>query len=271
MERAASSTALGVAVLRAVHQIADGTPRVLDDAISGRLVERAALARALAADGAPARALRAHVVLRSRFAEDRLQAAVARGVRQLVVLGAGFDTFAYRQPAWAHALRVFEVDHPASQRAKQARLRGAGIAIPGNVCFVAIDFAHTALRDGLAPSGFAPDEPAFFSWLGVMMYLDQDAIDAVLRYVAARPAGSEIAFSFAHAGAVTNRGAQARAAALGEPWLSRFEPDALVRKLRDLGFSAVTLPTPEDAARYFGARSDALRAPERVAIGTAIV
>jgi methyltransferase (TIGR00027 family) len=270
MERPPSSTALGVAVLRAVHQIADGVPRVLDDPVSRRLVDGSALERALAADSAPARALRAHVVLRSRFAEDRLQAAVARGVRQAVVLGAGFDTFAYRQPEWARALRIFEVDHPASQRAKRARLADAGIAAPPNVSYVAIDFARTSLRDGLAPSGFALGEPVFFSWLGVMMYLDEVAIDAVLRYAADRPAGSEIAFSFAHA-AATNRGAEMRAAELGEPWLSRFEPDVLVRKLRDFGFAEVTMVTPADAARYFGTRSDALRAPERVAIGTAIV
>jgi methyltransferase (TIGR00027 family) len=271
MERAASSTALGVAVLRAVHQTVDGTPRVLDDPISGRLVGTAALERAVAAEGAGARVLRAHVVLRSRFAEERLEAAVARGVRQLVVLGAGFDTFAYRQPGWARALRVFEVDHPASQRAKQTRVREAGVAIPANVSYVAIDFAHTSLADGLAASEFALDAPAFFSWLGVMMYLDEGAIDAVLRFVAARPAGSELAFSFAHAGAAPNGGAEARATAAGEPWLSRFEPDALARKLEEHGFSAVTMLTAERAARYFGPRSDALRPPERVAIGTAIV
>jgi methyltransferase (TIGR00027 family) len=271
MERAASATALGVTVLRAVHQVADGAPRVLDDPISARLVDPAVLARAVAADGAGAQALRAHVVLRSRFAEGRLEAAVARGVQQCVVLGAGFDTFAYRQPEWARTLRIFEVDHPASQRAKRERLAAAGIAVPENVTFVAIDFAATSLQDGLATSGFDPQAPAFFSWLGVMMYLDETAIDAVLRYVASRPAGSEIAFSFASADPGASRKVEALAAAAGEPWLSRFDPAVLRRKLHEHGFRAVTLLGPEEARRYFGERSDQLRAPERVSIGSAVV
>jgi methyltransferase (TIGR00027 family) len=270
-ERAASATALGVAVLRAVHAVADEAPRVLDDPIAAQLVDPAALDRALDRDNPGARALRAHVVLRSRFAEERLEAAVARGVRQLVVLGAGFDTFAYRQPAWASTLRIFEADHPASQRAKRERLAAAGIAIPENVTFVAIDFATTSLLDGFAASTFDPDRPVFFSWLGVMMYLDEGAIDAVLRYVAARPEGSELAFSFASADPAASRAAEERAKALGEPWLTRFEPAALESKLHAHGFRSVTLLQPANARRYFGDRSDLLRAPERVSIGSAIV
>lgn len=258
-------------MLRAVHAVADGMPRVLDDPISARLVDRAALDRALDGDNPGARALRAHVVLRSRFAEERLEAAVRRGVQQCVILGAGFDTFAYRQPQWAHALRVFEVDHPASQRAKHDRLAAAGIAIPDNVTFVAINFKHTSLADGFAASDFDTDRPAFFSWLGVMMYLDEGAIDAVLRYVAARPAGSELAFSFASADPAASRAAEERATALGEPWLTRFEPAALEVKLRAHGFGSVALLQPADARGYFGERSDLLRAPERVSIGSAIV
>ena len=136
-------------------------------------------------------ALRVRVLLRSRFAEARLAAAVRRGVRQLVELGAGYGTFAYRAPAWARDVRIFEVDEPATQGDKRARLARAGIAPPSNLTFVPIDFETTQLPDALAARGFAATQPAFFSWLGVIPYLTRDAVEAVLRFVAsARPAAA---------------------------------------------------------------------------------
>jgi len=108
-----------------------------------------------------------HVVIRSRFAEDRLAAAVDRGVTQYVLLGARFDTFAYRQPPLVNLLRIIEIDHPQSQQAKKERLVSAGIEIPANVEFADIDFEHETLGEGFKRHGVSMLEPTLFSWLGV--------------------------------------------------------------------------------------------------------
>jgi methyltransferase (TIGR00027 family) len=277
-ERAESSTAAGVATLRAAHQLLDGEPKILDDPIAVRLLDPGTLERIrrepelFAHPGALA--LRSHVVLRSRFTEDRLAEAVGRGVGQYVVLGAGFDTFAYRQPEWAHGLRLFEVDHPASQRAKVARLTAAGVALPANLELVPIDFEHVTIEEGMARSGFDPRLPALFSWLGVTMYLTLPAIDAVLSFVAALPPGTEVVLTFAHPDAPDTPGGRlaAAAAALGEPWISRFTSGELAQRLYDHGFSHVAfLRPPEATDRYFRGRTDALLPPRRSSLVSAIV
>ena len=141
--------------------------------------------------------MRTHVVLRSRFTEDRLAEAASRGITQYVILGAGFDTFAYRQLVWAKALKIFKVDQPATQAQKQLRLEQAGMELPPNLSFAGINFEHESLRDGPLRNGVSLTEPSFFSWLGVTMYLKEDAIDAVLWTIAQFPPESEIAFTFA--------------------------------------------------------------------------
>jgi methyltransferase (TIGR00027 family) len=273
-----SQTARSVAVLRAAHQVIDAEPRILDDPVIGQLLDPSTL-EVIRSDPERFRspglnALRAHVVIRSRYAEERLAAAVARGIRQYVILGAGFDTFAYRQPPWAERLRIFEVDHPASQRAKRERLDAAQVAIPANLEFVPIDFEVTRLRDGLRACSFDPTMPTFASWLGVMMYLSADAVAEVFRFVVALPRSSEIVFTFASSqGTDPERSRLAtRAAAHGEPWRTWFAPDDLVRQLRATGFSQVTLLTPVDSEeRYIRDRNDGLRAPRRTSIASATV
>ncbi|HZR81675.1 MAG TPA: class I SAM-dependent methyltransferase [Candidatus Binatia bacterium] len=252
-----SRTALGAAFLRAAHQVLDD-PRVLDDPIAPRLLGADAEAE-LGADPAhfetpEMRGMRAFIALRSRYAEDHLARAVARGVRQLVVLGAGFDTFAYRNPH--PELRVLEVDRPATQAAKRARLAEAGIAIPGSLAFVPLDFERETLGAGLARAGFRAHVPSFFSWLGVTVYLTRDAVMQTLRFVATETApGSEIVFTFVEA---PNPLAE-RTAELGERWQSYFEPAALARELAGLGFSSTEHLDPVAAnRRYFGGRSDGL-------------
>jgi methyltransferase (TIGR00027 family) len=276
-----SRTSLGVAWLRAAHQIVDAEPHILDDPIVGRLLDPRAIDRIrtdparLQSDGA--RALRAHVVVRSRYAEDRLQDAVARGVRQLVVLGAGLDTFAYRQPTWAGALRIFEVDWPATQADKRARLARAAVPVPDNVVFVPIDFERTPAADALASHGFDAAAPAFVSWLGVMMYLTRDAIAAVFAFVRALPPSSEIAFSFmpapADAPAASDGQSFAdRVASLGEPLRTHIAPEELVTWLTGMGFAEVTLLTPEEIdARYVDGRADGLRSSRHTTIASARV
>lgn len=267
--RAASSTALGVLALRAAHQLIDDAPRILDDPVAVRLVDPWMI-RKMVRYGKGARdrrvdGLRAHIVTRSRYTEDRLGEAVQRGTAQYVVLGAGFDTFAYRQPTWARELRIFEVDHLASQEAKRARLARAGIDVPGNVRFVPIDFETTPLRAGLVAGGVALDRPTFFSWLGVLVYLDQGAIDAVFDAVARLPAGSEIVFTFSpHDRDGAASGLARRASRMGEPWKTRLEPDALLAQLRRAGFSDCGLVDPAELAdRYFRDRHDGLPPPRR--------
>jgi methyltransferase (TIGR00027 family) len=272
-ERSPSRTALAVAVMRAVHQRRDAEPKILEDPIAARLLPPGLLEDVLADperwQGEDRLMLRSHVVARSRFAEERLATAARRGVVQVVILGAGYDTFAYRQPPWAHDLRIVEIDAPATQRAKLARLAAAQIAIPPNVAYLPVDFERTPLGDAL-PKAIDVTRPTFFSWLGVMMYLEPAAIDAVFRAVRALPRGSEIVFSYAGPRSGDTR-LEDNAAAVGEPWLSRSTPDELRAQLTALGFGEIELPTAlEVAMRYFAGRHD-LPAPPRPSVGAAIV
>jgi len=255
----------------------DGLPKILDDTaviplLGSTIVDRVLSDRARL-DAPGARALRSHVVLRSRYAEDRLAEAVQRGLRQFLVLGAGFDTFAYRQPAWAHDLRIFEVDQPASQQAKRARLEASGLAIPSNLTFVAADFEHRTLHDILVDGGVDISQPTFISWLGVTVYLTEPAIDAVFRFVASLPASSEIVFTFYSKDPGGLRPLEERVAELGEPFKTWFEPADLDAKLRGFGFSEVTFLMPEQAAaRYFPEpRPDNLPPPQRINTASARV
>ena len=274
-ERGASRTALGVAALRALHLIADDEPKILRDPIAGRLLGDEG-ARSIQPGGrardASLKPLRAQVLLRSRYAEDRLAEAVKRGVRQCVILGAGLDTFAYRQPEWAAPLRLFEVDHSASQADKRARLERAGVAVPANLDYVAIDFETTSLRDGLAASALDFDQPTFFTCLGVMVYLTPEAVDAIFDLVASFPASSEIAFTYSPP-QLRPSATAARAAAQGEPWLSRISQGDLTRQLKRLGFADVAFLDYEQARRaYFPARRlDGLEPPRRGTIAAAVV
>lgn len=201
------------------------------------------------------RPLRLFIAARSRFAEDAAAAAIARGVRQVVVLGAGLDTFALRNPE--PDARVFEVDHPATQAWKRARLAEEGLAVPGTLVFVPVDFERDELGASLAACGFAADRPAFYLWLGVVPYLTRDAVLAVLRFVAAR-AGSEIAFDYYEP--LERRAPEARAraeafaervAAAGEPLVCQLAPEELHAALRELGYGEIEdLDVPGIAARY---------------------
>ncbi|HTL99319.1 MAG TPA: class I SAM-dependent methyltransferase [Holophagaceae bacterium] len=271
-ERASSRTALAVAALRAAHQSVDQKPLILEDPVAARLLDPAALDRmrekAAELNSPGARGLRSHVVLRSRFAEDCLRERVETGLAQFVILGAGLDTFAYRQPAWARSLRVFEVDHPASQEAKRARLRAGGLDLPSNLTFAPVDFESSSLQEGLEAAGVDFSSPAFFSWLGVTMYLTEEAIDAVLRLAAGFPAGSAMILTFAQpddGSDATRTGLADKAAQAGEPWIARFTPRQMEARLRDAGFSSVFFLSPEEAAnRYYRDRTDGLPPPRKI-------
>ncbi|MBV8547588.1 MAG: class I SAM-dependent methyltransferase [Acidobacteria bacterium] len=268
-EGQASRTADRVAERRAAHQVRD-RPLVLDDPIALRII-RPEVAHELRTNPPKHETtklgpyLRAFFVMRSRFAEDALASAVADGVRQYVVLGAGFDTFAYRNPF--PELRVFEVDHPATQAIKRQRLAHSQIEIPSSLTFVPIDFTTTKLDDALRGAGFDETEPAFFSWLGVVPYLERPAIDATFQYIASLPEKTAVAFDYSvppQSLSWTQRlvfNAMAnRVAAIGEPWKTFFDPATLLADLRRLGFtSAEDFGADALNARYFADRTDKLR------------
>jgi methyltransferase (TIGR00027 family) len=241
-ETKASRTAIGALALRALHQTLDPEP-AYEDGVAVRLYAGVALGPASTRfdeDRAGSEALRKHIARRTVFAEERLRRAVLeRGVAQYVVLGAGYDTFAYRQPEWARGLRVVEVDQPATQRAKRNALALGGIAIPSNVGFTEIDFERTPLRDGLAQSGLDLVQPVFFSWLGVTMYLVRETVEQTLETVAGFGSGTEIAFTFTRTGRSGALGD--RVAAAGEPWLTAFEDDELEALLRSAGFGTIEI------------------------------
>ena len=280
--REASRTALGTAYLRAAHQLLDAPPRVLEDPVAVRLLGKDAsqnIWEAVKRYRSPeTSALRSHVVLRSRFAEDRLAAAVQRGVSQYVILGAGFDTFAFRQPDWAKSLKIFEIDHRDTQLVKRSFLTKASLDLPANVRFAQIDFEHESLLEGLCRHHVSVEEPTFFSWLGVTVYLKEAAIDAALKSMATYPSGSEVVLTFKQPIVkTTGKAAEAarklaeNVASVGEPFVSFFEPKAMEAKLLSAGFSKVEFLDLETAdTRYFASRPADLPRPRHINIVSGI-
>jgi methyltransferase (TIGR00027 family) len=267
-----SQTLLRSAIRRATHQVLD-RPVIFDDPIALQVVPEAAyptVVASLAADGSPDPVLlRSLFAMRSRFAEDRLAEAVARGSRQYVMLGVGLDTFAWRQPDFARAIQLFSVDHPASLAFTQQLLRERGLSQPGNLAFVPADLEGDNVASRLRECGFDATLPSFCSMLGVMQYLTLPAIDALMTFVSSLAPGSEIVFSFALPEAeLTGYDLQALKMSmrftngLGEPWQTRLRPRDWVAKLQSLKFREIFHLTPALAQqRYFSNRSDNLRAP----------
>jgi methyltransferase (TIGR00027 family) len=265
-----SRTAFSVAIRRAAHQLRDH-PKVFDDPLALRIIGTEAATR-LEGRRFPARKLgiparRAFLAARSRFAEDELAKAVQNGTRQYVVLGAGLDTFAYRNPFATAGLRVFEVDHPATQAWKRDRLAAGGITVPPEMVFVPVDFERQILPDALRSAGFDLSEKAFFCWLGVVFYLTPAAFAETAGFIASMPQGSGVAFDYLVAR--TSLGLKerfmldalsSRVALAGEPFHLFFEPDNLTRQLRQIGFRQIEdLGSVEINSRYFDHRADGLR------------
>jgi methyltransferase (TIGR00027 family) len=260
----ASKTALGVAIRRAAHQLVDAPP-VLDDPIAVRLIGEGYRGQMGRASHPVGRDLRSFVAARSRYAEDRLAEAVERGARQYVVLGAGLDTFAYRNPH--SGLRVFEVDLPATQEWKRALLDKAGIARPEGLRFVPLDFEHQTLAEGLAEAEFDRGAAAFFGWLGVVPYLTLAAFQATMRVIAQLPAGSGVSFDYAvRPESLSAVGRKAfdtlagRVAAAGEPFQLFFTPEEMEAELKRAGFGRVEqLDSDQLNEMYFKDRADGLK------------
>ena len=241
---ASSRTALMVARQRAAHQVLD-RGSILHDPFALKLLREDGKDVLQFANQHPSASIgRLFTAARSRIAEDALSEAVERGVRQIVILGAGLDTFALRNPHTALEVRIYEVDHPATQAWKRACLAEAQIALPPSLIFVPVDFERDNLGEQLMAAGFQQNSPAFFSWLGVVPYLTQDAIGRTLDYIASIP-NSEVVFDYMESPEAFSDELQqiekARAEQLeklGERSATRFEPAAMAALLRSLGFRA---------------------------------
>lgn len=246
---------------RAVHQVLE-KGRIFADPLAVRILGEDAAALARDAEQNPhRRPMRIFIAVRTRFAEDALTAAVEQGVRQLVILGAGLDTYAYRG-AMRDRLRIFEVDHPATQAWKRQRLADAEIARPNTLTFVPVDFERETLGEALAAAGFDPEQPSFFTWLGVVPYLTEESAYATLSFIGSLPGGAQVVFDYScppdslppEMRAVHDARA-AHVAEIGEAWVSYFESDALAARLVALGFREIEdLGPPQIAARYFPQR-----------------
>lgn len=276
-EDSESRTAVGVAVLRAVHLLMDAGPLILEDRVILRLLEQGTEAwinnHSFRYQTPGARALRAHVLVRSRYAEDCLEEAHARGIHQYVQLGAGLDTFAYRQPEWAKDLRIVEVDHPLSQDYKRSLIAQTGIEMPANLSFVPLDLGTGTLTDALRTSSVDLSKPLFLSWLGVMTYLSPEVNARLIREMGTLPRGSEIVFTFSRKGTRGRSDMLATLAAQnGEPWLTRLGPEELEIQFREAGFSEVHFLEPaEIRRRYFRDPATTLPVPARASIVRAVV
>jgi methyltransferase (TIGR00027 family) len=266
-----SRTAQLVAIRRAAHQILD-RPKVFDDSLALHIIgQESALAlqtgQYQSEDPRLSLHLRAFYVARSQYAEDELALAVGRGVRQYVILGAGLDTFAYRNPYPERALRVFEVDHPGTQAWKRARLEEAGISLPVDLTFAPVDFEGQKLADGLQDAGYDPRLSAFFSWLGGTPYLTTEAVMTMLRFIASTPIGSGVIFDYMILASLLPAdqlfifdALVKRVDWVREPWQTFFDPVELVKKLRAMGFGHVEDIGPAEInAKYFKDRTDELR------------
>jgi methyltransferase (TIGR00027 family) len=266
-----SRTAWGAAAHRAAHQVLE-RGCIFTDPLAVRIlgVDAEAAVRD-AANDPPRRSLRLFIAVRTRFAEDAFATAVARrAVRQLVVLGAGLDTYAYRT-SFGEGLRIFEVDHPATQAWKRQRLAEAAIPAPCGLIFAPVDFERETLADGLTTVGFVPAQETFFTWLGVVPYLTEQAVFSTLGFIASLPGGAHVVFDYANPPtsspgqdeyAALHETLAARVASLGEAFKSVFETDALHAKLTALGFREVEDLGPRlIRERYFAGRRGSM--PDR--------
>jgi methyltransferase (TIGR00027 family) len=257
-----SKTAFAMAALRALHYLSTEAPRILDDHLAMQfagLASRAEVDRAVdyitglfakygdrtLAEGTVQRMMMT-TCARSRFVEDQFTASLARGMKQLIILGAGLDSTAYRCSHITEAVEIFEVDFPGTQKWKRERLGLIGISIPKNLTFIPFDFEHQTLGEALAVGGVRPDAISFFSWLGVQPYLDEETVVSVLDIIAKYPSGSELALDLRSSHEAGNsesmeRGGRQLVASFGEPFKSEYQPDAFRALLEQRGFARIDM------------------------------
>jgi methyltransferase (TIGR00027 family) len=258
-----SQTAITAALFRAAHLHLFAGPKIHQDTFALRLSglggceELRAFALQVEQSTFPLRRASAYFACRHRFSEERLRAALDRGAEQVVLLGAGLDSFALRHPEVPKDLLFVEIDHPDSQRWKRERLASLGLDTPG-VRYVPIDFASQDLRKELASAGVDRAKPTFFAWLGVTQYIADEAAYETLSLVAEHASGSEIVFDVIlpiDAQPPDEREMSRMSAevseARGEPWVSYFLPEQLAVHLGSFGFDRVQWLTPEASRSYY--------------------
>jgi methyltransferase (TIGR00027 family) len=265
-----SQTALTAAAARAAHLIVDHDPRIFADTLAYRLLgaqaEEFVGYHRSHGDHPILYGARAAVTVRSRYTEDRLAAAIRHGTAQYLILGAGLDSFGYRSDL-AGPVRVFEVDHPATQEWKRQLLAGAGIAVPEQVTFVPVDFEADPLAGRLTAAGFDPSRPALVSWLGVTMYLTREAIEQTLAVLGGFAPGTELVLDYMlpedqrdEAGQAYVDQVGAVSAERGEPWRTFLDPGELTALLTRYGFAVVEQVRQHDAvAAELWDRTDPVR------------
>jgi methyltransferase (TIGR00027 family) len=302
-EHRTSITALITAYTRGYHA-ANDSPKIFDDFLAHHLLSReelgsvenwlmsslrrfnpasaasfpdrrSAFAWIMQAGAAPS-----IVLARARYAEECLEERIRQGVAQYVILGAGMDSFAFRRRDLLEKLRVFEVDHPATQCCKRRRLAELGWELPEGLQFIPVDFTRQSLASALMRSSYVAQAPTFFSWLGVTYYLPRAAVFATLRDVAqAAPAGSRLVFDYLDADAFIPRKAAPRVLRMlrsvqeiGEPMLAGLDPLTLGAELAPLGLRLDEELSPWDIQqRYFMGRTDHYRACEHAHFALAAV
>jgi methyltransferase (TIGR00027 family) len=252
-----SRTALMIARQRAAHQVLDHGA-ILDDPFAMKILREDEKEVLQFVNGHPLASIgRLITAARSRIAEDALAKAVEGGVRQIVILGAGLDTFALRNPHGARQIRIYEVDHPATQAWKRQRLAEAQIALPPRLIFVPVDFERDDVGEKLVAAGFQQNSPAFFTWLGVVPYLTEDAIGRTLDYMSSIQ-DSEVVFDYMEPEAFSGELRQLekerteQLKKMDERSLSRFEPAGMAAILRSHGFCAIEDISFEQIASRFG-------------------
>jgi methyltransferase (TIGR00027 family) len=263
--------------MRAIHLIRHGKPKIFEDAyavrltnrrwqtiIGNRLLYRLLFKTALYGWVHP---VIGDLVARARYAEDLLESAIRHGVSQYVLLGAGMDSFALRRPEWAGSLTIFEIDHPATQQVKKKRIAAMGMPLPKDHFFLPVDLERESLAVALLNSSFSTEIPAFFSWLGTLVYLEKGAVLQTLEDVASCAArDSQIVFTYCEPEPLEGkpssetfqrmrRATQRR----GEPMITGFHDEALLGELHRLGFRVVERLFPDEIRRrYFWNRTDGL-------------
>ena len=262
-----SRTALRVALRRAAHQLYDAAPLVFQDPVAVSILGEAYAEELRRTPTRPDRpfsvGLRAFLVARSRYAEDMLARGVANGIAQYVLLGAGLDTFAHRNPY--PQLRVFEVDHPATQQWKLDLLAAGEFSHPANLTYVPVDFERRALGEQLREAGFDSAAPTLFAWLGVVPYLTLEAFRGTIGFIASQPAGSGVVLDYGQPRSalpllekLAHDSLAARVQLAGEPFRLFFTPPEMAAELA--AFRAIEdLGSAEINARYFGGRADDLK------------
>lgn len=273
----ASRTSDNAAALRAMHLIRHGEPKIFEDSYAIRLTSR--FWRAVTGNRflywlfnrdslyGWIHPVIGDLVARARYAEEQLESAVREGVSQYVLLGAGMDSFALRRPDLADSMAIFEIDHPDTQQLKKKRLAEIGISMPKNHFFLPVDFEQESLAEALSKSSFSAEVPAFFSWLGSIVYIEKNAVLHTLGDVASCAAkGSKVVFTYCDARPLEGKSSSEAFRRLleathrrGEPMITGFHDEELRSELHRLGFEVVErLSSDEIQRRYFWGRTDGL-------------